>query len=111
MQFAFETFRKSPSEIKAIQLGKTWLTLRKKELALLEKLSARLLRMNQSQLTFDIEPDGIQVNTPDGCGPLKDFRLQIVLTDDTRASRFNLVARQTSDNSLVYTSPALIPST
>ena len=109
MQFAFETFRKASSKLHSIQLGKTRLTLRKKELILLKKLAKRLLRMNQSELALNVEPDVIQVNTPSSCGPLKDCRLQLVLNHDTRVSSFHFVARQASDDSLIYTSPAQVP--
>ena len=111
MKFTFETFRKTPSKLQTVQVGKTQLTLRKKELALLEKLAKHLSGMNQSELAFTVEPDDIQVNVPLGCGRLKDCWLKLVLKDDGQTSAFHFVARLASDDSLVYTSSARVPAT
>jgi len=109
MKYALDTFRRTPSNDQATELGTTRLTLRKKELALMAKLEKRLCRINQSELAVDINPDDIQMDAPSSCGRLKDCRLQLVLNVETLSSSFHFAARQASDNSVVFTDSAQIP--
>ena len=99
MKFTFETFRKTPSKLQTVQVGRVQLTLRKKELVLLGKLEKHFSGINQPKLALTVEPDDIQVNVPPDRGRLKDCWLKLVLNDDEQNSTFHFVAREASDDS------------
>ncbi|MDA8752538.1 hypothetical protein N9M39_00075 [Halieaceae bacterium] len=111
MQFTIDTFRRNPSVIESNRIGKTQLTLRDEELVLMRKLAKRLSNMNQSQLAIDVDPDLIQIRAPLSCGKLKDCKLQLALGLESDPSSFQFTARQSCDDSPVFTRAVQIPGT
>lgn len=105
MHFTVETFRKTPSKLQTVQVGRIQLTLRKKEFVPLEKLEKHFSGINQPELALTVEPDDIQVNVPSDCGRLKDCWHKLVLNDDEQDSTFHFVAREASDDSLLARVP------
>ena len=74
----------------------------------LEELEKELMQSDEDTLLRDVSPETIHLETPAACGDLKECQLRLVHENDLEASHVHVVARQASDNSLVYTDTVMV---
>lgn len=108
MQLRLETFRKSDPSQPSVELGLTLLEFAEPEIRLLEELERQLQQSSEDALLHDISPEVINLEPPASCGELKQCQLRLVHEGDLDATHVHLVARQASDDSLIYTNTVMV---
>ena len=108
MQLRLDTYRKGAPGETSQELGVSTLEFAEPEIRLLEKLEKELMQSDENSLLHDVSPKALHLDTPAACGALKDCQLRLVHENDLDASHVHLVAKQASDDSLVYTDTVMV---
>ena len=108
MQLTLDTYRKDAPGQASQELGISTLEFAEPEIRLLEELEKELMQSDEDTLLREVSPEAIHLETPAACGELKDCQLRLVHENDLEASHVHVVARQASDNSLVYTDTVMV---
>ncbi|PLW70622.1 hypothetical protein [Pseudohalioglobus lutimaris] len=103
MQLSLTTYHRSKPHHPPTELGASTFVFEQRELRLLRRLSARLHKLNQSEMTVLLEPDAIDLKAPTSCGALRECGIRLTCGDEPGTGSFNFVGRRERDGGLVFT--------
>ena len=74
----------------------------------LEQVEDELHHSVHKEAMMPLDMSGMELETPDTCGPLSDCQARIYLSPDNERGQFHLVGHRSSDGSLVYTNSVMV---
>ncbi len=74
----------------------------------LENAEEQLEASANDDLLLDVDMSGMEIETPQGCGPLSDCQLRVYLDKMDHRGQFHLVGHRASDGSLIYTNAVMV---
>ena len=73
----------------------------------LEDAEEELQRTHEREAWVDVDMSSLELDLPEGYGPLSDCRMRVYLDQEERG-HFHLVGHRASDGSLIYSNAVLI---
>ncbi|MFZ5959192.1 hypothetical protein ACA097_00605 [Pseudomonas sp. QL9] len=73
----------------------------------LEEAEEKLQRTHEKECWVDVDMSTLELEVPEGYGPLKDCQLRVYLDFEERG-HFHLVGHRANDGSLIYTNAVLV---
>lgn len=74
----------------------------------LEKAEEKLHATPDKDFMLDMNMSEMELETPEGCGPLSDCQLRLYLRKDDLRGHFHLVGHRAEDGSLVYSNAVMV---
>lgn len=74
----------------------------------LELAEESMARGGEAEMMLEVNMAEMELETPEGVGPLSDCRLRIYINEDDQRGHFHLMGHRASDGSLVYTNAVMV---
>jgi len=105
--FTIEGWCKAVGAQKSMPMGQIHFRISESDHVRLEQAEERLQQTHEAEALLDVDMSGMELITPEDCGPLSDCQLRVYLSQEQRG-QFHLVGHRASDGSLVYTNAVVI---
>ena len=74
----------------------------------MEQAEEQLKDTHDSEIMVDVDMSGLDLITPEECGPLSDCKFRVYLNSADQRGVFHLVGHRASDGSLIYTNSVMV---